>query len=204
MRSKLVLAALLTLTTLPLFSQVGPAVKISGVPLGVGVGLVDYDTDYYRPYLADWSGRMIGVSVWANYPVYRGFGVEAEASSIFANKPKPVVPNGEISYGSVKEEVAQGGIIYKFHETHKLHPYLKAMGGFGRVNFPNVDPFYTSENAGVYSAAGGVEYKAWRTIFIRGQFEYQWWKGFRGNEGFNPAGFTVGATYYLRGVHRHS
>jgi opacity protein-like surface antigen len=203
MRSKLVLAALLTLTALPLFSQVEPAVRINGIPLGVGVGIVGYDTDYYRPYLADWSGEMYGVSAWANYPIFRGFGVEAEGMSVFANKPPAYAPNHEIIYGSIKEETLQGGIIYKFHETHKLHPYLKGMGGAGKVNFPNIDPFYTSENAGIFSASGGVEYRAWRNVFVRGQYQYQWWKGFRGGQGFNPAGFTAGATYYLRGVHRH-
>jgi hypothetical protein len=203
MRSKLVLAALLTLATLPAFSQVGPAVKISGLPLGVGVGIVDYDTDYYRPYLPDWSGYMIGVSAWVNYPVFRGFGVEAEGTSIFANKPHAVAPAGEVIYGSVKEETFQGGITYKFHETHKIHPYVKAMGGIGRVNFPNIDPYYTSENAGIASASGGIEYRAWRTVFLRGEYQYQWWSGYRGGTGFNPAGPTIGATYYLRGIHRH-
>jgi opacity protein-like surface antigen len=203
MRSKLVLAALLTLSALPVFSQVAPAVKINGIPLGVGVGLVDYDTDYYRPYLAEWSGRMIGVSAWANYSVFHGFGVEVEGTTIFANKPPAHVPAGEIAYGSVKEETLQGGIIYKFHEHYKLHPYLKAMGGGARVNFPSVNPYYTLEDAGLFSASGGVEYRAWRNVFVRGQYQYQWWKGFRGGSGFNPQGFTVGATYYLRGVHRH-
>lgn len=203
MRSKLVLAALLTLTTLPVFSQVAPAVKINGIPLGIGVGVVSYDTDYYRPNLAEWSGQMVGVSAWANYNIFRGIGVEVEGTSIFANKPKPSVPAGEIVYGSLKEETIQGGIIYKFHERYKLHPYAKAMGGIAKVDFPSVDPYYTAETAGVFSASGGLEYRAWRNIFLRGQYQYQWWEGFRGGTGFNPNGVTFGATYYLRGVHRH-
>jgi opacity protein-like surface antigen len=203
MRSKLVLAALLTLTALPIFAQVGPAVKINGIPLGVGVGIVDYDTDYYRPSLAEWSGRMIGVSAWANYSIFRGFGVEVEGTSIFANKPPAYLPAGEIAYGSLKEETLQGGIIYKLHERYKLHPYAKALGGGARVTFPSGNPYYTVEDAGMYSISGGVEYRAWRSIFVRGQYQYQWWKGFRGDKGFNPQGVTIGATYYLRGVHRH-
>ena len=50
MRSKLVLAALFTLTSLPAMCQVAPAAKIGGLPLGVGGGISDYDTDYYRAY----------------------------------------------------------------------------------------------------------------------------------------------------------
>jgi opacity protein-like surface antigen len=169
----------------------------------VGVGINDTDTDYYRPYLGDWSGREIGVSAWANYSIYHGFGVEVEGNSIFANKPKPIFPNGETGYGSVSEETIEGGIIYKYHEFHKLHPFAKGLGGLGKVNFPSNNPFYTSESAGVWSLGGGAEYRIWRTVFLRGQYEYQWWKGFRGGEGFNPSPITFGATYYLRGVHRH-
>ena len=57
MRSKLVLAALAVLTSLPVMAQVAPAVKISGLPLGVGFGLSDYNTDYYPAVFTclEWS-----------------------------------------------------------------------------------------------------------------------------------------------------
>lgn len=206
MRSKLVLAALLTLTTLPVFSQVAPAAKISGLPLGVGVGLVDYDTDYYRPYLPYWSGRMIGISAWADYSIFHGLGVEVEGASIFANKPTPRVygVTGATFYGSLKEETVQGGFIYKYHPVYHVRPFVKALGGVGRIDFPDIDPFYTEENAGLFSVGGGLEYPVWRNLNIRGQYEYQWWRGFRsGSQPLHPNGLTVGATYYLRGVHRH-
>jgi len=205
MRSKLVLAALLTLSTLPAFSQVAPAAKISGLPLGIGAGISDFDTDYYRPYLPYWSGRMVGVSAWADYSIFHGIGVEVEGNSTFANKPTPRGPDSTTTfYGSLKEQTIQGGFIYKYHPIYHIRPFVKALGGVGRVDFPNTSPYYTSENSGVYSIGGGIEYKVWRTVFLRGQYEYQWWNDFRqGSQKLNPNGLSVGATYYLRGVHRH-
>jgi len=205
MRSKLVLAVLLSLATLPVVAQVAPAAKISGLPLGVGVGLTNVDTDYYRPDLPYWSGRMTGVSVWANYNLFHGIGIEAEATSIFANTPKPRAPfPDEKVYGGLKQQTLQGGFIYKYHQVFHVRPYVKAMGGVGKIDFPSTNPFYTEETTPIYSGAGGIEYKTWRTLYLRGQYEYQWWKGFRsGSQSLNPNGFTFGATYYLRGVHRH-
>lgn len=206
MRSKLVLAALLFLSLLPAMAQVAPAAKVGGIPLGIGGGLTDLDTDYYRPYLPYWSGRMIGISAWADYSIYRGIGVEVEGSSIFANKPKPVdLQNpGATFYGGVKEQTAQGGIIYRYHTVYHVRPFVKALGGLGRVDFPSLNPYYTNENCGLFTLGGGLEYKAYRNVFLRGQYEYEHWKDFRlGSQSLNPAGFTIGATYYLRGEHRH-
>ena len=203
MRSKLVLAALIVLSSLPCISQVQPAAKISGLPLGVGVGLTDYDTDYYRPFIPYWSGRMIGVSAWADYSIFHGLGIEVEGTSLFANKPNPRAPGNPKFYGGLKEETVQGGLIYKYHPVFHLRPFVKALGGVGRIDFPNTNPFYTQENSALYSVGGGLEYKVWRTVYLRGEYQYQWWKSFRsGSQTLNPSGFTVGATYYLRGVHR--
>ena len=205
MRSKLVLAALFTLASLSGMAQVAPAVKISGLPLGVGVGFSDYDTDYYRPDLPYWSGRMTGVSAWADYSLFHGLGVEAEGTYLFGGKPKSFLPADEI-YGSLSERSIQGGLIYKYHPIYKqrLRPFGKFVGGVGRIDFPETTPFYTYENSGLFSAGGGIEYRLWRTVAVRGEYEYQWWKDFRqGNQSLNPSGFTIGATYYLRGIHRH-
>jgi opacity protein-like surface antigen len=204
MRSKLVWAALVALSILPAMSQVAPAARVSGLPLSVGVGLTDFDTDYYQPELPYWSGRMIGISAWVDYSIWHGLGVEVEGSSIFANKPTPKDEFGRTIYGSVKEESGQFGIIYKYHPIHKIRPYVKALGGIGKIDFPSVNPFYTEENAGLYSLGGGLEYKVWRNVNVRADYEHQFWKGFRnGTQSLQPDGFTIGATYYLRGVHRH-
>src|SRR5580698_6782787 len=81
MRLKLVLAALISLSTLPVFSQVAPAVKIGGLPLGIGGGLSDYSLDWGP------GRRMIGASAWADYNIFHGVGIEAEGTTIFADRP---------------------------------------------------------------------------------------------------------------------
>lgn len=202
MRSKFVLAALFTLMTLSGLAQVEPAAKIGGLPLGIGVGFSDYNTDYYRPYLPNWSGRMTGISAWADYSIFHGLGVEVEGTSIFGNKPTSFLPADEV-HGSLSEESIQGGLIYKYHPVFKVRPFAKFAGGVGRIDFPS-NSNYTSENSALFSAGGGVEYRLWRTVFVRGEYEYQWWPDFRsGSQSLNPNGFTIGATYYLRGIHRH-
>jgi hypothetical protein len=123
MRSKLVLAALITLSTLPVFSQVAPAVKISGLPLGVGGGISDY-----RSRLRS-GRRMIGASAWADYNLFHGLGIEAEGTSIFADKPDVLT--------RMKQETIKGGAIYKYHPIFRFRPYAKGLVGLGSIDFPS-------------------------------------------------------------------
>ena len=147
---------------------------------------------------------MVGISVWADYNVFHGLGVEAEGTTIFGNKPTPYSPIPHTFYGSLKEGTIQAGVIYKFRPLYGVRPFVKALGGIGEIDFPHINPLYTSENSGVYTLGGGVEYKVWRAVFVRGQYEYQSWPGFRsGSQSLNPDGFSIGATYYLGGVRTH-
>jgi hypothetical protein len=149
---------------------------------------------------------MLGVSAWLDYslPFRRGLGVEVEGTSIFANKPSPVELPGRPVYGrAVREDSAKGGVIYRFQTIHKFRPYVKGLGGIASVDFYSRNPFYTHDTYLTYVAGGGVEYRAWNNIFVRGDYERQWVPDFLGGKTLNPNGFTVGATYYLRGEHRH-
>jgi opacity protein-like surface antigen len=189
MRLKLVLAALFFLFTLPSFAQVQPAARIGGFPLGVGGGLSDYSVDYGS------GRRMIGASAWADYSLYHGLGVEAEGTSIFADKPSELT--------RMKQESIKGGAIYKYHQIFHVRPYAKGLIGLGKIDFPSRNPLYTSDKFTMYAVGAGLEYKAWKTLYVRGDYEYQFWKNYLGPNTLNPNGFTIGATYYLRGVHRH-
>jgi opacity protein-like surface antigen len=197
MRWKLFLAALFTLLTSPAFAQVAPAVKISGLPIGVGVGLSDYDTDYGA------SLRMLGVSAWADYNIFHGVGIEAEGMSIFADRPSSLCTSGPRTICQLKQNSIKAGVIYKAPAFHGLHPYAKFMGGVGEIYFPTHNFFYSQDAFTTYGAGGGVEYKIWRTLSARADYEYQWYEQFLGKGTLNPNGVTIGATYYLRGIHRH-
>jgi hypothetical protein len=189
MRSKLVLAALLTLSTLPVFAQVAPAVRIGGLPLGVGGGVSDYSLDYGP------GRRMVGISAWADYNLFHGLGVEAEGTTIFADKPAVLT--------RMRQDTIKGGGIYKPHAIFGVHPYAKFLIGIGSIDFPSHNPLYTHDTYLMYAPGGGAEYRVWKTLYARGDYEYQFWRQYQGPRYLNPNGYTIGATYYLRGVHRH-
>jgi opacity protein-like surface antigen len=189
MRSKLVLAALITLSTLPVFAQVAPAVKVGGLPLGVGAGVSDYSLDYGK------GRRMIGISAWADYNLFHGLGIEAEGASIFADKPEALT--------RMRQNSIKGGAIYKARPFFRIHPYVKGLVGLAKLDFPSRNPFYTSDTFTMYAVGGGAEYRVWKTLYARADYEYQFWPNVFGSRTLDPNGYTFGATYYLRGVHRH-
>jgi opacity protein-like surface antigen len=190
MRSKLVLAALMILSTLPVFAQVAPAVKIGGLPLGIGAGFSDFDLDYGP------GRRMVGVSAWADYNLFHGIGIAAEGNTIFADKPAVLQ--------RMRQDTAMGGGIYRTHTFFGIHPYVQFVIGIGSIDFPSGNPFYTHDTFSTWAYGGGAEYKLWKTLYARGSYEYQFWHQYLGPRDLNPQGFTIGATYYLRGIHRHS
>jgi len=189
MRSKLVLAALLSLSTLPVFAQVAPAVKIGGLPLGIGGGVSDYDLDYGP------SRRMLGASAWFDYNLFHGIGIEAEGQYIDFDRPAVLT--------RMKQEAIKGGVIYRTRQVLGIRPYVKGLVGLAKIQFPSRNPLYTEDDFTMYAVGGGAEYKVWKTLFARVDYEYQFWPNVFGPRTLDPNGYTFGATYYLRGIHRH-
>jgi opacity protein-like surface antigen len=189
MRSKLVLAALIFLTSFPALAQVAPAVRIKALPIGVGGGLSDYDVDYGNRL------RMIGASAWLDYNLFKGFGIEAEGTSIFAAKPSQLQ--------RMQQNTIKGGVIYKARPFFGLHPYAKGLYGLASIDFPSHNPLYYHDDFSMWAAGGGVEYKIWHSVYARADYEYEAYHQYLGPRTLNPQGFTIGATYYLRGIHRH-
>jgi len=189
MRFRIVLAVLLALVSLPGIAQVAPAVKIGGLPLGIGGGISDFNLDYGR------GRRMLGASAWIDYNLFHGLGITAEGTTIFADRPD--------SLERMRQDTIQGGAVYKYHPIHRFRPFVKGMVGEGSIDFPSKNPRYTHDTYLMYSAEAGGEYRLWNTLFAHGDYEYQFWPQYQGPNTLNPNGFTFGATYYLRGVHRH-
>lgn len=189
MRSRIVLAAFLLFASLPGLAQVAPAVKIGGLPLGIGGGLSDFNLDYGP------GRRMLGASAWIDYSLFHGLGVTAQGTTIYADKPD--------SLTRMRQDTIQGGVVYKYRTFHRFRPFVKGMAGIGSIDFPSGNPFYTHDTYLIYSVEGGGEYRLWNNLFAHGDYEYQFWPEYQGPHTLNPNGFTFGATYYLRGVHRH-
>ncbi len=175
--------------SLPARSQVAPTVKVSGLPLSVGGGLSDYSLDYGP------GRRMLGFSEWADYEVFHGLGIEAEGTEIFLDKPAVLV--------RMNQDTIKGGVIYKARSFWGLRPYAKGLIGLGSIDFPSDNPLYTHDTYTVEALGGGVEYHVWNSVSVRGDYEYQMWNHYQSPNNLTPNGFTIGATYSFRKIHRH-
>jgi Outer membrane protein beta-barrel domain len=186
---KLAFIAVLVTTVMPLYSQVAPAASQGGVPLVVGGGFSDFSIDWGP------GQRMEGVSAWADWYLKRlpaslnGLGIEAEGRDIDFGRPA-AIPR-------MRQDTGIGGPIYTWNRYRNFRPYAKYLFGIGSIEFPPVGT-YSQDTFLVLSPGGGVEYHAWGHIWIRGDYEYQFWHHTFGPTDLTPTGFTIGASYDFR------
>ena len=172
----------------PAFSQTSPAVQgIRNLPFRVGAG--------YSNYGSDWSGRLGGPDVWIDMdlpklPSWAGLQLEAEGRDLNYNRtgrdPK------------LRQYTFAGGVNYAWRYDPAFHPYVKFLAGVGNTSFsvlsPNF-PNYTHDSRTFYAPGGGVEVRAAGRLWIRGNYEYQFWPDFFRHHTLTPHGFTVGMFY---------
>ncbi|WP_041585938.1 outer membrane beta-barrel protein [Terriglobus saanensis] len=91
------------------------------------------------------------------------------------------------------ERTYQLGVRYVRHYKGFINPYGKIMVGRGVFNFAN-DSANLAYNIGVLG--GGVDLNVTRHINVRGDFEYQHWKGFP-NGALTPKMLTAGVAYHF-------
>ena len=190
MRMKLIVASLLLAAAFPASAQVVPAAEKHGLPLVVGVGFSDFNSDWNYGVR---GGRLAGGTVWADWNFYgapsflHGLGIEAEARDLnYARTGN--VPN-------MRQDTAQIGAIYTWRHYQRVHPYAKYLAGLGSIDFQHTDPHYSHDTRTVYTPGGGVEYRAWRNVWVRGDYEYQFWTDFFRHHTMNPNGVTLGVSY---------
>jgi opacity protein-like surface antigen len=196
---KLILAALFLAASFPAFSQVVPATKEDHLPLVVGVGFSYFYTEMF-------SQRVEAPTVWADWsfnhgPSFlHGFGIEAEIRDLDFGQP-PYNANFQMF-------TAGGGPIYTLRHYRNFHPYGKFLVDYGSMNHIKISGFpswYTRDNWTIYAPGGGIEYRAWRNVWVRADYEYQFWRAdfFNTNTFLNPEGFTIGASYDFGHIHAH-
>jgi opacity protein-like surface antigen len=187
---KLSLAALFVVAAFPVYSQVTPAARQGSVPIVVGAGFSDFSLDWGP------GKRMEGISAWVDwYPnrmpaALQGLGIEAAGHDINYGLPT--------GFSRMRQDTGEGGLIYSWNHYRNFRPYVKYLGGVGSIDFPSTSPTYTHDTFSVFSPGGGVEYHALGHIWIRGDYEYQFWHQFFGPHDLNPNGFTIGASYDFR------
>ena len=186
---KLILAALFVAAVFPLHSQVTPAARQGSVPIVIGAGFSDFSLDWGP------GKRMEGISAWVDwYPnrlpaVLNGLGIEAAGHDINYGLPA--------GFSRMRQDTGEAGPIYTWNRYRNFRPYVKYLLGIGSIDFPPAGA-YSHDTFLVLSPAGGVEYRAWGHIWIRGDYEYQFWHQSFGPHDLNPNGFTIGASYDFR------
>ncbi len=186
---KLIPAALFVAAVFPVYCQVAPAARQGGVPIVVGAGFSDFRLDWGP------GSKMEGASAWVDwYPtrlpaVLHGLGIEAVGHDINFGRPAGL--------SKMRQDTGEGGAIYTWNRFRNFRPYAKYLVGIGSIDFPPSGT-YSHDTFTVFSPGGGVEYHTRGHIWIRGDYEYQFWHHIFGPTDLNPNGFTIGASYDFR------
>ncbi|MDR3727210.1 MAG: outer membrane beta-barrel protein [Terracidiphilus sp.] len=192
---RMILAILFVCAACSVLAQTAPAAREGGLPLTVGVGISDFDIDYGNDNGTE--RRMEGVSAWVDWNFYRapsllsGLGIEVEGRDINLGRPASL----EAFSSKLRESTALGGVIYTVRHYRNFHPYAKYLMGIGSIDFPSSNPYYTHDTRTVYAPGAGVEYRVYRNVWLRGDYEYQFWPKLFGPNALTPSGFTIGASY---------
>jgi hypothetical protein len=199
MRFKLLVPPILTvivlLAAVPAFCQVNAPYESGGFPITVGAGASSWDPDWGQ-------GRMLGITAWADwYPSQlpsslRGLGIEAEGRDI--RYDRHLQPNNgdpaRSGQGNTTEDTLGGGPVYSWRRFKNFYPYAKFVFSIGSVDFISDSPTYSHDTRTVMALGGGLEYRVFRQLWVRGDYEYQDWGTLLHNT-LNPQGVTVGFNY---------
>jgi hypothetical protein len=193
-----ILALLFVSSVFPLFAQVVPSARQKALPFSIGGGVSRFNPDYAH-------GAVYGGTLWFDYTPYRmpqilrGLGVEAEARDLSLNHSSSQPPN-------LRLDVASGGAIYARRLTN-FRLYAKALYGLGNIDYEANAGVRVHDSTTVTTGGGGIEVRAYKNLWVRGDYEYQFWPDFyktrtpAGN--LTPQGATLGAVYDFSIRHLH-
>jgi len=191
MHLRIALVALFLALTVPASAQLAPSRGGGGggsLPISVGVGFSSFNTEMV-------GQRLEAPTVWADWnfnqapKLLQGLGVEAEFRDLNSGQPAGV---------RLRQTTFGAGPIYTFRKYRSFHPYAKFLWDYGHMDFkiPNFPPKYTSDGWVIYAPGVGGEYRAWRHVWVRADYQYQFWRvQFFNNHFLNPQGITVGMAY---------
>ncbi|HXR39094.1 MAG TPA: outer membrane beta-barrel protein [Terracidiphilus sp.] len=203
---KLLLAIFFVSTAGTVFSQTVYDAKQGRLPLSFGAGMSNYDAYFAQGpapvnqfYTGLGFGRMWGATGWADAGLRFGpawihpMSVELQYRSLFAG--------GSLNQSNLTESSVGGGLTYTWRQSPKFRPYVKYIMSYGMIDFKPVvypgHPDYSHDSRFTNAAGGGFEYRVGRHVWLRADYEYQFWGKFLGAPEFMPQGITVGAMYRL-------
>jgi hypothetical protein len=210
-RTAVTLATLLV-WAIPVLGQVVPAAEAGGLSLVAGVGVSGFNIDWGH----DAFGRtryMEGATLWVDWNLtrlpgpsaLRGLGVEVEGRDIDFGLPASL-SNAEMhdTGTNMRQDTGLAGVIYTVRRFRLVRPYGKLLAGLGSIDFPPLPaspPSYRHDNRTIVAFGGGADFHACRHVWIRADWEYQFWRGLFGSpNALTPTGVTIGAVYDFRSV----
>jgi opacity protein-like surface antigen len=160
-------------------------------PWAAGAGVSGYNTPDFG------HGHLLGGTLWIDYTLphmpylLHGIGLEVEARDLNYGRSATLPSN-------LREDVASGGVYYSWPRYRNFRPYGKYLMGFGNIDSgAPAQPWHDTRT--VTSMGGGVDYRVFRHVWARADYEYQFWPDFfkstTPHGKLTPQGFTVGAMY---------
>ncbi len=189
---KLMVVGLVLVSSVVASAQVGPAARGTSSSLTVGAFGSEFQIDAGRHPV------MYGVGAYVDYNLFHNFGVEVEGNTVQFKQTE-----------DFRRDSIAGGFRY-IYNYQRFSPFAKALAGTGSADFPRgtyarcCGPIYYRQHDTftMLTFGGGVDYKLTRRIYVRGQYEYQFWRDYGsgkiGKTGItNPNGFSLGASYRI-------
>ena len=134
----------------------------------------------------------VDVFPWGMPPKMHGLGVVAEGRDINFDRPSGV--------NNLRHFTGLIGPIYSLHHFKNVRPYAKFLMGIGSIDFPVTvgPPTYTHDTFLVFAPDGGMDFRIWKHLWARGDYEYQAWHHTFGSHDLNPNGVSFGVLYDFR------
>lgn len=201
MRCKLLVGCIIALpligAALPASGQAVYAARQEHPRLAIGAGFSASNQDWGPHTVIGTTGWLDWRPGFFNGPL-NGFGLEIMGRSLSGNRQSTLQKDGQTVPIKPRTDTIGGGLIYHVQQRgfYKFEPYVKALGSFGSIDFSVGNPrsSYSHDTRTVLSLGGGLDWNVARRFTVRGDYEYQFWPNFLGQQ-LNPIVFTGGALY---------
>lgn len=169
------------------------------IPIAVGFGGSDFSADWGIDQYGS-VHRINGITAWINTDVpvlsrhLKGLALEIEGRDLNYGKP--------VGLSELRMDTLLGGASYTLRSSFPIRPYAKFLAGMGSLDFPPLGT-YSHDTRTVTAPGGGVEARLWGPIWVRGDYEYQFWPKLFGPHTLNPNGFSFGVEFDARTLNRN-
>lgn len=164
------------------------------VPIELGFGGSDFSMDWGKDQYGG-AHRENGITAWINTDVpvlshvLKGLAVEIEGRHLNYSQPPGL--------SRLRADTILGGPTYTVRSSLPVRPYAKLLWGMGSLDFPPLGN-YSHDTRVVTAPGAGIEARIHGPIWVRGDYEYQFWPKLFGPHTLNPNGFSFGIAFDSR------